>query len=125
MDHAILKVTPLKVMPDIGAAVARYEAMGFRRITVEEGGCVGMQAGRSSVILVSDAFLRGDFDGDHVARLSGRTIDYIHVSSVEHARARLPAGARVLQDVEARGGTREVLVEDGGDLFILAEKRTA
>ena len=122
MDNPVLKVTPLKVLHDIGAAVARYETMGFHRITVEDDGCVGMQAGRSSVILASEAFMTGDFDADHVARLSGRTIDYIYVSSLDQVRDRLSASARVLQDVQARGGTREVLVDDLGDLFILAEK---
>lgn len=125
MDTPVLKVTPLKVLPDISGAVARYEAMGFARTTVEDGACVGMQAGRTSVLLVSDACMRADFDAGHVARLTGRTIDYIHVSSVERARALLLAGARVLQDVQTRGGTREVLVDDGEDLFILAEKVAA
>lgn len=122
MDTPVLKITPLKVLPDIGGAIARYEAMGFGCIQVEDGACVGMTAGRSSVILVSEAFMTGDFDAGHVARLTGRTIDYIHVTSVEQARGRLPASAQVLQDVQARGGTREVLVDDLGDLFILAEK---
>ena len=122
MDSSVMRVTPLKVLPDISDAVARYEALGFHGTTVERGACVGMRAGQTNVVLVSDTFMRGDFDAEHVARLIGRTIDYIHVPSVEHARARLPDGARVLQDVETRAGTREVLIDDRDDLFILAEK---
>ena len=60
--------------------------------------------------------------GRRTARLAGQTIEYIHVSSIDQAKGRLAGGAIVLQDVRTRGGTRELLVEDNADLFILAEK---
>jgi hypothetical protein len=54
--------------------------------------------------------MRGDFDALHVDPLVGQTIKYVHVTSVRQVAERLPATARVLQDVRTRGGTRELLV---------------
>jgi hypothetical protein len=118
----VLRVTPMMVRPDIAPVLDRFEALGFERVETGDAGCVGLRAGHTAVILASVAFVNGDYEPVHAARLTGRTIEYIHVSSVDHARGRLAAGAIVLQDVRTRGGTRELLVEDGDDLFILAEK---
>jgi hypothetical protein len=52
----------------------------------------------------------------------GKTIQYVHVSSVDEVKGRLTASAQVLQDVITRGGTRELLVEDHDDVLILAER---
>jgi ethanolamine utilization microcompartment shell protein EutS len=121
-DISVLRVTPMQVLPDITPTLRRYEALGFERIDTGDAGCVGMLAGQTSVILSSLAFMNGDFEAAHTARLSGQTIQYIHVSSVDRTRGRLSPAAVVLQDVVTRGGTRELLVEDDGELFILAEK---
>jgi hypothetical protein len=74
------------------------------------------------LILATVAFMSADYDAVLTDRLAGQTIPYIHVDSVTRASARLAAGATILQDVWTRGGTRELLIEDGDDLFILAEK---
>ncbi len=121
---SVLRVTPLMVRPDITPVLSRYEALGFERVETGDAGCVGLRAGHTAVIVASVGFMSGDFDPRHTARLAGRTIEYIHVPSVDRAKGRLAPGATVLQDVRTRGGTRELLVEDGGDLFILAEKLT-
>jgi hypothetical protein len=115
----VLRLTPMVALDDIMPAVERYLCMGFRRVDTEDPGCVGMRAGDSGVILASALYLSGDFRADHVQRMVGRTTAYIHVTSVENTR--IPDTAKILDDVRTRGGTREVLVDDGGDLFILAE----
>jgi ethanolamine utilization microcompartment shell protein EutS len=118
----VLRVTPLTVLTDIGPSLRRYESLGFEPVDSGADGCIGMRAGDTSVIFASAAFMSGDFDAQHVADLIGHTIKYVHVSSVEHARQRLSASAHVVQDVRTRGGTREILVVDDGDVLILAEK---
>jgi hypothetical protein len=119
---SVLRVTPMMVLPDIGAAVSRYEALGFERVTTGSDGCVGLRAGQTGVILASVAFMNDDFDATLTDRLLDKTIKYVHVASVNEARTRLSNDATILQDVWTRGGTRELLVEDSGDLLILAEK---
>src|SRR3954454_5773670 len=116
------RVTPMTVLPDIAPAQSRYQALGFERVEIGDAGCVGMRAGQTAVILASVDFINGDFDAVHTRRLAGETIPYIHVASVDQARGRLSSAAVVLQDAVTRGGTRELLVDDCGDLFILAEK---
>lgn len=118
----VLRVTPMTVRPDIAPVLSRYEALGFERVETGDVGCVGLRAGHAALILASVAFMNGDFDPVHTARLVGQTIEYIHVPSVDQARTRLAPGAIVLQDVRTRGGTHELLVEDDDELFILAEK---
>ena len=117
-----LRVTPMAVLPDIAPTLRRYEALGFERIESGDSGCVGVKAGQTALILATVAFMSGDYDALLTDRLAGQTIPYIHVNSVARASVHLAGGATILQDVWTRGGTRELLVEDGGDLFILAEK---
>jgi hypothetical protein len=111
----------MTVLADIAPALSRYEALGFERVESGDAGCIGMRAGQTAMILASTAFVRGDFGPAHASRLAGQTINYIHVASVDAARRGLSPTASVLEDVRTRGGTRELLVEDRGDLFILAE----
>ena len=118
----VLRVTPMMILPDIAPALNRYEALGFERVESGDPGCLGLRAGQTAVILASTAFIRGDFGPAHASRLAGRTVNYIHVASVDGARRGLSPAAVILEDVRTRGGTRELLVEDGGDLFILAEQ---
>ncbi|MGE3269564.1 MAG: hypothetical protein AB7P40_12515 [Chloroflexota bacterium] len=117
-----LRITPLVVLPDIAPTLSRYEALGFERVESGDAGCVGLKAGDTALILASVAFMNSDYDAVLTDRLAGHTIPYIHVDSVQQASSRLASVATVLQDVWTRGGTRELLVEDGDDLFILAEK---
>ena len=119
---SVLRVTPMMVLVDISSALARYEALGFERIETNDPGCVGLRAGQTGVILASTSFVRSDFGVANASRLAGQTINYIHVPSVDETRRSLSPGAIVLQDAQTRGGTRELLIEDDGDLFILAEQ---
>jgi hypothetical protein len=118
---SLLRVTPMVILKDIAPVLNRYESLGFQRVDAGTAGCVGMRAGTTAVIFASVGFMNEDYDRDHVARLVGRTIQYVHVSSVDEVKGRLTASARVLQDVITRGGTRELLVEDHDDVLILAE----
>jgi hypothetical protein len=118
----VLRITPMMVLADITPALARYESLGFERVETGDVGCIGLRAGETAVILASTSFVRGDFGVDHASRLAGQTINYIHVASVDEVRRGLLPSAVVLQDTRTRGGTRELLVDDSGDVFILAEK---
>jgi ethanolamine utilization microcompartment shell protein EutS len=120
----VLRVTPMMIVEDIAPVVARYSALGFERIESGSAGCVGMQSGASALIVASVAFMNGDFDPGYTERLKGKTLPYVHVTSVDQAKLRLSTGARVMQDSLTRGGTRELLVEDADDMFILAERLT-
>ena len=118
----VLRVTPMMVLADITPALSRYEALGFERVETGDAGCIGLRAGQTAVILASTSFVRGDFGAANASRLAGQTINYIHVASVDEVRRGLAPSAVILQDAMTRGGTRELLVDDSGDLFILAEK---
>ena len=118
----VLRVTPMMVLADILPALARYEALGFERVENGDAGCVGLRAGQTAVVLASTSFMRADFGAANASRLAGQTINYIHVASVDEVRRGLAPSATILQDTRTRGGTRELLVDDSGDLFILAEK---
>ena len=112
----------MMVLADITPALARYEALGFERVETGDAGCIGLRAGQTAVILASTSFVRGDFGAANASRLAGQTVNYIHVASVDEVRRGLSPSAVVLEDARTRGGTRELLVDDGGDLFILAEQ---
>ena len=118
----VLRVTPMMVLADITPALTRYEALGFERVETGDAGCIGLRAGQTAVILASTSFVRGDFGAANASRLAGQTINYIHVASVDEVSRGLAPSAVILQDARTRGGTRELLVDDNGDLFILAEK---
>jgi hypothetical protein len=118
----VLRVTPMMVLADITPALARYEALGFERVETGDAGCIGLRAGETAVILASTSFVRSDFGAANASRLAGQTINYLHVASVDEVRRGLAPSAMILQDARTRGGTRELLVDDSGDLFILAEK---
>lgn len=118
----VLRITPLTVERDIAPALARYAALGFERVESGEPGCVGMQADNGAIILASVDYLQSTFVDADVEALAGTTMPYIHVESVSDARHYLPASCILLQDVRTRGGTRELLVRDGADYLVLAEK---
>jgi hypothetical protein len=115
------RATQMFVMTDITSAIERYERLGFARIPTEDEGCIGMLAGSTGVILVTTEFIEGDLGTENAETISGRTINYVWVRSVDRAKESLPPGAIVLNDVVTRIGTRELLVDDDGDLLILAE----
>ena len=117
----VLRITPMVVLDDIQPALTRYKDLGFTPVSSGDGGCVGMSAGHTALILATAAFMRGDYDALHVDPLVGQTIKYVHVTSISQVPERLPARAQILQDVRTRGGTRELLVRDADDTLILAE----
>lgn len=112
----------MMVLADVTPALRRYQALGFERVETGDAGCIGLKAGQTAVILASTSFVRGDYGPANASRLAGQTIKYIHVVSVDAARRGLSPAATIPEDVRTRGGTRELLVEDDGDLFILAER---
>jgi hypothetical protein len=109
------------VLADITPAIERYERLGLSRVSTGDDGCVGMVAGETGVILATAEFMAGDFGAEAAEAISGRAINYLRVTSVDAAKSNLSPDAAVLKDVFTRIGTRELLVDDQGELLILAE----
>jgi len=103
-------------------AVEQYLALGFTAVETGSPDCVGLRAGGTYLILVSADYMAGDFQPATVARLVGRTVPYIYVSSVAAAKERLSAAAFIVEQVVTRGGTMEAVVEQGHQYLLLAEK---
>ena len=116
-----LRATQMLVLADITPAVERYERLGLSRISTGDDGCVGMRAGETGVILATAEFMAGDFGAEVTEVILGRVINYLRVTSVDVAKANLSLDAAVLEDTITRVGLREVLVEDQGEVLILAE----
>jgi len=85
------------ILKDIAPVLTRYESVGFQRVDAGTAGCVGMQAGTTAVIFGSVGFMNEDYGSDHIARLVGKTIQYVHVFTVDEVKGRLTASAQVLQ----------------------------
>jgi len=122
MDNLAFRVTPLTISDDIEPMVRHYRSLGFLPVETGDGGCVGMRAGTSHVILVSADFLKGDFSSKVVDRLAGKTIPYVHVRCLSTAILRLSTTSHVIEQVTTRGGTEEAVIEDNGHYQILAER---
>lgn len=116
-----LRTTQMLVLADITPAIERYERLGLSRISTGDDGCVGMLAGETGVILATAEFMTGDFGAEATEAILGRAINYLRVTSVDAAKANLSPDAVVLKDAITRIGTRELLVDDQGELLILAE----
>ncbi len=120
-----LRTTQMIVLADITQAIERYERLGLARISTGDDGCVGMLAGETGIILATVEFMTGDFGAEATAATLGKAINYLWVTSVDAAKANLSPAAIELNDVTTRIGTRELLVDDLGELLILAETAVA
>jgi hypothetical protein len=121
MDDLVRKVTPMMVLPDIRPVLKQYLALGFEAAPTDEPGCVALCAGRSHLMLVSVAQMERDFKKTTVAPLVGATVPYLHVTSLGDAQERLEPSAMVVEVSYTGGGTREAVVVQHGQFFILAE----
>lgn len=122
MDMLVRRVTPLTILPDIGKLARQYRDLGFTLIDTGAPGCIGLQAGETYLILASEAHMNGDFEAASVAKLSGRTLPYIHVRDIDAALDLLPIGSQVLSRANTRGGTLEAVVEQDGQYMIFAQR---
>ena len=122
MDGQARRVTPLTVLADISVAVQQYRDLGFEPVETGTPDCVGLRAGQTYLLLATQAFMERQFRPWTVAPLVDRTTPYIYVASLDAAKASLSATAAIVEQAQAREGTREALVESDGQYFILAEK---
>ena len=122
MDGQARRVTPLTVLADISVAVQQYRDLGFEPVETGTPDCVGLRAGQTYLLLATQAFMERQFRPWTVALLVDRTTPYIYVASLDAAKASLSATAAIVEQAQAREGTREALVESDGQYFILAEK---
>ena len=115
------RTTPMFVLRDIQPSVRRYELLGLTLVETGDDGCVGMIAGDTGIILATVAFMSGDLGVVQSEALEGRMIDYLRVDSAEESAANLSDAAVRPRDVVTRIGTRELLIDESGELFILAD----
>ncbi|MBI5163923.1 MAG: hypothetical protein HY985_08465 [Magnetospirillum sp.] len=102
MDPIAHKITPMTVLEDIAPTVARYRAIGCEIVAAHHAGCVGLRAGKTHILLISEGFLATQ---DRAAT----------------ALARLPPTAMVIDHLGIAPQPIEVVVKDGDELFLLAE----
>lgn len=121
-DELARRVTPLTVVADLADTVATYLALGFERVDTGDDGCVGLRAGQTFHVVATKAHMERQFSPLTVALLLDRTTPYIHVSSLDEAKARLSPLAAVVEQAAPRFGSREAVVETDGQLLVLAEK---
>jgi transcriptional regulator with XRE-family HTH domain len=121
----VRRVTPLTVLADISLTVQQHLALGFSLVETGDPACVGLRAGNTYLILATREFMAGDFQRASVDLLTGRTVHYIYVESVDAARKRLCPQSLIIDQATTRGGTLEALVEHDGQYMILAEKVAA
>lgn len=121
MDPIAHKITPMTVLEDIAPTVARYRAIGCEIVAAHHAGCVGLRAGKTHILLISEEFLATQYRAATVALLAGRTTPYVYVESVATALARLPSTAMVIDQLGIAPQPIEVVVKDGDELFLLAE----
>lgn len=117
-DQPVRRITPLAIVDDMREPLWLYRGIGFALIHTDDPGYVGLRAGHSHMILCTLAFLRADFRCPEIAALVGRTLPYVWVRSLDEAKA---GHANLIEETETRAGTREALVEHGGQWAILAE----
>lgn len=122
MENLVCRVTPLTVLRDIVPTAHQYRGLGFEMVDTGNSNCVGLRAGNSYLILATADHMVGDFPLELIEPLVGKTILYIHVQSLELARARLPSSALVLSQATTRSGTIEALVKEDEQYLILSEK---
>lgn len=120
-DAPIKRITPLMILADIQPTIARYLKMGFGLIETEDEGCVGLKAGNTSLIVVSESYMSGDFTKETAAMLRNKTIPYIYVRSIAEACDKFSV-SQIVGQAKTRAGALEALVFQDGQYMILAEK---
>lgn len=122
MEEVSWRITPMTVLADISQIHKQYLSLGFVEININVSGCIALRTGDSYLILASTECLARDFKETSVARLTGRTIPYIYVRSLEAAKAALSEDATVLDEVVTERNTIEALIQDSGQMMILAQQ---
>lgn len=122
MEEVSWRITPMTILNDTAPLHSQYLRLGFSEVDIKVAGCVALRAGDSYLILASTECLARDFKESSVARLSGRTIAYVYVRSLEAAKAALSEEANILDEVVTDRNTIELLVQDNGQMMILAQQ---
>lgn len=114
------RVTPMLLVSDVPATVARYELQGFRALPTEEPECVGLVAEptRTSMIVLGENFAGRTMPAAAVAELRKGAGLYVWVDAL----AEIALTGSVLGEVETDHGTRERYVREDGGLVAYAEQ---
>jgi uncharacterized glyoxalase superfamily protein PhnB len=103
-------VTPMIHVPDVAAAIAWYEAIGFkvRGVNECEGGGLDWAA-----LTFGDSEIMFSIGGQPSDAFRRELDLYIRVTDIQAVRDRLPAGVEVFEDLhDTEYGMRELIVRD-------------
>lgn len=121
-----IKATPLYIVDDMASARRRFGAMGFEMMTLQDyghfGGCVGMQAGQSQIILVEEAHAKRTMPPEVLSSFKHGPALYVWVESIDETRSKV--SDPVIGEMVTGYGTWELFVESRIGLIIFAEKLT-
>lgn len=120
-ESAVRRVTPITILDDISVAVDRYRHLGFSLIETDAPGCVGLKAGATYLIFCTRAELAKSVDASCLDAITGKTLPYIWVRSVDEAKTHFDD---VCADVMTPAGVREAVVCTNGEWAILADTIT-
>lgn len=112
----------MTVLPDTDPAYGMYMDIGFAAVNLNVPGCKVLRAGDSYLVLATTECLAADYKPESVKRLTGQTIPYIYVRSLETAKMRLGENAILLDQVTTARNTTEALMERDGCLLILVQQ---
>lgn len=125
MDEMSWRITPMTILTDTSELYQQYIDIGFAPIEINVPGCLALRAGDSYLVLATTECLAADYKPESVSLLTGRTVPYIYVRSLEAAKERLAEEVQLLDEVSTSRNTVEALVERNGQLLILAQQTQA
>lgn len=112
----IRRFSAMSVMADIRPAVEAYQGLGCPLHEADDEFCVGVQAGDTYHLLISESLLSRSYPPALVSLLSGRTIPYLWVPDLARALKSFPTTVEILAE---RSG--EILLRLNGILTMLAD----
>jgi hypothetical protein len=117
---SIRRVTPMLLVRDIHAAVARYELQGFKALPTEERECVGLiaEATKTGMMVLGENYATRTIPTAAVDELRKGAGLYVWVDAL----AGIASAGTVLGEVETSYGTRERYVREDGGLVGYAEQ---
>jgi hypothetical protein len=114
------RVTPMLLVSDVPAAVARYELQGLKALPTEDPECVGLvaEATQTGMIVLGENYAARTMPSVAVDNLRKGPGLYIWVDAL----AGIASTGAVLGEVETSYGTRERYVREDSGLVAYAEQ---
>lgn len=116
------RVISLMVLPDTTPFYEQCVSLGFAPVDVSVPGCRVLRAGDSYLALATLDSMMETYSAELTISLVGHATPYVYVPALDAAKDRLGKEARVLAEGMTVRGTREALVDIGGQRVILAQQ---